>query len=77
MARIRRRGYAVAVEELERGYVAVGAAVRDHQGVPVAAISVGGPRLRFPAARLAILGRRVQAAAARVSAALGYRSGAC
>jgi IclR family acetate operon transcriptional repressor len=77
LARIRRRGYAVAVEELERGYVAVGAAVRDHEGLPLAAISVGGPRLRFPAARLATLGRRVRAAAARVSAALGYRSGAC
>lgn len=77
LARTRRRGYAVAAEELERGYVAVGAAVRDHEGLPVAAISVGGPRLRFPAARLAVLGTRVQAAAARVSAALGYRSGAC
>jgi len=74
LARIRRRGYAVAAEELERGYVAVGAALRDHDGRPVAAISVGGPRLRFPPARLAVLGRRVQAAAARVSAALGYRT---
>jgi DNA-binding IclR family transcriptional regulator len=77
MTRVQRRGYAIAAEELERGYVAVGAAVRDHEGRPVAAISVGGPRLRFPATRLATLGRRVQAAAARVSAALGYRSDAC
>ncbi|MGH7538104.1 MAG: IclR family transcriptional regulator [Gemmatimonadales bacterium] len=74
LARVRRRGYAVAAEELERGYVAVGAAVRDHDGHPVAAISLGGPRLRFPTARIAELGRAVNAAAARVSAALGYRA---
>jgi DNA-binding IclR family transcriptional regulator len=73
LVRIRRRGYAVATEELERGYVAVGAAVRDHEGRPLAALSVGGPRLRFPATRVVRLGHRVAAAAARVSAALGYR----
>jgi DNA-binding IclR family transcriptional regulator len=73
LARVRRRGYATAVEELERGYVAVGAAVRDHHGRPVAAISLGGPRVRFPAARVAMLGRQVAAAALRISAALGYR----
>ncbi|NIP82865.1 MAG: IclR family transcriptional regulator, partial [Gemmatimonadetes bacterium] len=36
LAGIRERGYAVAVEELQLGYVAVGAAVRDHEGRPVA-----------------------------------------
>ncbi len=71
--RTRRKGFAVAAEELERGYVAVGAAVRDHDGRPVAAISLGGPRQRFPAARVEALGRAVHAAASRVSAALGFR----
>lgn len=71
--RVRRRGFAVAADELERGYVAVGAAVCDHDGRPVAAISLGGPRLRFTAARVEALGRHVHAAAARVSAALGFR----
>lgn len=71
--RVRRRGYAVAAEELERGYVAVGAAVCDHDGRPVAAISLGGPRLRFSPARVEALGRHVHAAADRVSAALGFR----
>jgi DNA-binding IclR family transcriptional regulator len=72
--RVRRKGFAVATEELERGYIAVGAAVRDHEGRPVAAISLGGPRLRFSTARVEAMGEHVRAAAARVSAALGFRS---
>ncbi|HTH65208.1 MAG TPA: IclR family transcriptional regulator [Gemmatimonadales bacterium] len=75
--RIRRRGYAVAAEELERGYVAVGAAVQDSAGRPVAAISLGGPRVRFPATRIALLGRQVRTAAERISQALGYRGTPC
>jgi DNA-binding IclR family transcriptional regulator len=71
--RVRRKGFAVATEELERGYVAIGAAVRDHDGRPVAAISLGGPRLRFPTTRVEALGRHLQAAANRISAALGFR----
>jgi IclR family transcriptional regulator, acetate operon repressor len=71
--RVRRKGFAVAAEELERGYLAVGAAVCDHDGRPVAAISVGGPRLRFPPARVEALGHQVVVAANRVSAALGFR----
>jgi DNA-binding IclR family transcriptional regulator len=57
--RVRRKGFAVAAEELERGYLAIGAAVRDHDGHPVAAISVGGPRLRFPTTRVETLGRQL------------------
>lgn len=73
LARARRHGYATALEELEAGYAAVGAAVRDHEGKIVAAVSIGGPSQRFLAARLPALGRQVRAAAARISAALGYR----
>jgi IclR family transcriptional regulator, acetate operon repressor len=73
LALTRKRGYAVATEELERGYVAVGAAILDQSGRPVGALSVGGPTVRFPARRIASLGTVVRAAAGRVSAALGYR----
>jgi IclR family acetate operon transcriptional repressor len=73
LARVRRRGWAVAAEELERGYVAVGAAVQDSDGRPVAAISLGGPRVRFTSSRIPLLGRQVHSAAKRISAALGYR----
>lgn len=68
-----RRGYAVAKEELERGYTAVGAAILDAAGVPVAAISIGGPSSRFPAPRLTKLGALVRDAAARISSSLGHR----
>jgi DNA-binding IclR family transcriptional regulator len=70
---VRRRGYAVASEELEVGYVAVGTAVRGHDGGPVAAISLGGPAQRMIPKRVAVLGRSVVQAAERISAALGYR----
>lgn len=74
LARVARRGYAAALEELEPGYAAVGAAVRGRDGAPVAAISVGGPRQRFTASRIEALGAAVRHAAARISAALGYRA---
>ena len=74
LAEARRRGYAVASEELELGYVAVGAAVHGHDGQPVAAISLGGPSLRMTPRRIASLGRTVREAAARISSALGHRA---
>lgn len=69
----RKRGWATAVEELEKGYVAVGAPVRDHIGRAVAAISVGGPAARLTAKRIPPLARRVVAAADRISRRLGAR----
>jgi DNA-binding IclR family transcriptional regulator len=68
-----RRGYAVASDELERGYSAVGAAILGADGRAVAAISVGGPSLRFTRARISKLGAKVRAAAERISATLGYQ----
>ena len=75
LARVRRRGYAVSAEELEPGFVAVGAPVRAADGTVVAAISVGGPRTRLTADRIAEGARLVRGAAARISRTLGYRSG--
>ena len=72
LARVRERGFATAVEELEPGYVAVGAPVRDATGMVVAALSVGGPKGRMGAARLASCTKQVVAAARRVSARLGH-----
>ena len=70
---IARVGYAVAAEELELGYVAVGAAVRDAAGRPVAAVSLGGTLTRMTAERIPQIGALVQAAAGRLSHRLGYR----
>ena len=71
----RHNGYAVAAEELELGFVAVGAPLFDAGGRPVAAISLGGTRTRLTDERVPAVGRLVRAAAARISHQLGYREG--
>lgn len=76
LARVHERGVAVSLEELEPGFVAVGAPVRSAPGDVVAAISVGGPKGRLAAGRLSVLMRDVPAAAARVSRRLGFGDGA-
>lgn len=70
-----RRGYAVAAEELELGFIAVGAPVRSVTGEPVAAISVGATVVRMSPERIDEIGRMVRQAAARISHQLGYRAG--
>ncbi|MBI4772539.1 MAG: IclR family transcriptional regulator [Chloroflexi bacterium] len=70
--RVRAQGYAVAVEELEPGYTAVGAALRDYTGRAAAAISVGGPSVRFGPERVAEIAALVKAAAEAISRRLGY-----
>ena len=69
----RERGFAVAWEELEPGFVAVAAAVRDAEGRGVAALSVGGPRSRLSRRRVPGVGDLLCEAAGRVSARLGFR----
>ena len=69
--RVRAQGYAAAMEELEAGFVAVGAPVRNFTRAGVAAISVGGPSLRLTAERLPGLAAEVMAAAARISGRMG------
>ncbi len=73
LARVRKRGYAVAAEELEPGFVAVGAAVRNHDGQVAAAISIGGPIGRMTPARIAEIAEKVKEAAGRISQRLGYQ----
>jgi DNA-binding IclR family transcriptional regulator len=73
LARAAERGYAVTLEELEPGFVAVAAPVRASAGQVVAALSIGGPAVRLSAARLLTFGRQLAASAARTSERLGYR----
>ncbi len=72
LARVRERGYAVATEELEIGFVAVGAPVRNHEGEVVAAISLGGPSVRMTRQRLTTVAPVVLQTAGRISKRLGY-----
>ncbi|HKY61512.1 MAG TPA: IclR family transcriptional regulator [Gemmatimonadota bacterium] len=75
LERVLDRGWATAIEELEVGYVAVGAPVRDHDLRVLAAISVGGPASRLSGDRIPVLARRVVRTADRVSRRLGGRGG--
>jgi IclR family transcriptional regulator, acetate operon repressor len=52
---VRARGYAVAVDELERGLSALAAPVFGPDGVAVAALSISGPTIRLTRDRIAEL----------------------
>lgn len=66
LARIRRRGHAVAEEEAERGVVAIAVAI----GTPaLGTISVAGPMLRLARARHAALAATLKQAAVELAAA--------
>ena len=74
--RVRRDGFAIALEELELGLHAVAAPVFDCFGTCLAAISVSGPAYRLTERRLAAAGELCVASAREVSAKLGYRRAA-
>jgi IclR family acetate operon transcriptional repressor len=69
LAKARRAGHAVNVEESEDGVASVAAAVRD-RGRALAAISVAGPVGRMNALRREVVAGEVRAAAARLEEAL-------
>jgi IclR family transcriptional regulator, acetate operon repressor len=71
LVRVRDQGYAVSYEELQLGFAAVGSVVRDHEGRPVAAISVGGATSRVTPNRIPEMGQLVRDVTDRISAALG------
>ena len=74
LARARDKGHAVTWEEVELGFVAVSVPVRGPTGEVVAALSVGGPKTRFSADRIAQLAETLPFSAERISARLGFRS---
>lgn len=68
----RARGYTIAVDELEPGLSAVAAPVFDRDGSALAALSVSGPTIRMPSARLEELGALLVHHAAELSALLDH-----
>lgn len=68
----RTRGYALADEELEIGFVAIGAPVHFFDGRVTAAISLGGPSIRMTKSRIDTVAPLVVEAAGRISKRLGY-----
>jgi DNA-binding IclR family transcriptional regulator len=69
---VRRRGYAIAVDELEIGLTAVAAPIFNVEGAVVASMSASGPTFRLPAERLTDVAGQVVAAAERISSRLGW-----
>ncbi len=64
---IRKRGYAVSVDELEEGYTAVATVIRGPLGDVQATLSIGGPTQRLNLAKRERFGASLCQAAARLS----------
>jgi DNA-binding IclR family transcriptional regulator len=73
LARTRRRGYAIDDQENEEGVSCVSAAVRDHTGSAIAAISVAGPTNRMRNMGYNALGELLVANAGELSEKLGHK----
>jgi DNA-binding IclR family transcriptional regulator len=73
LARVRERGYATGIEELEPAFMAVAVPVRSRDGQVVAALGIGGPRVRLAPRRLAAIAKTLAQHAARISERLGAR----
>jgi DNA-binding IclR family transcriptional regulator len=71
---VRGRGYAVAVDELELGFVAIAGPVFGYDGRVMAAVSVGGPGMRLTPEKRGEMAARVMEAARSISAEMGYRA---
>lgn len=71
LATVRSRGFAIDDLENEDGVRCVGAAILDHQGAVVGALSVSAPAFRFSLADALRLGLTIARAAQEVSAQLG------
>lgn len=74
LATVRRRGYAVATDELDVGLTALAAPIRDAHGEIIASISVSGPTFRFTTERVNQIVPDLRATAAEISAAMGYQA---
>jgi DNA-binding IclR family transcriptional regulator len=71
--RVRDAGYAVDDAEFNAELRCAAAVVRDFSGLGIAAIGISGPTWRIKSEDLARMGKRVAAAADRLSAELGFR----
>jgi DNA-binding IclR family transcriptional regulator len=72
LAEVRRRGWAVSLDELEIGLAAVAAPLRAVDGTVVAAIAVSGPTARINDRGITALGDLLVTEARKLSANLGH-----
>lgn len=71
---VRRDGYSMDREEYQPGVICVGAAIRDHNGAVVGAISASTPTMRASDAHLALVREQVTGAVRALSAELGAQA---
>jgi IclR family transcriptional regulator, KDG regulon repressor len=72
LATIRRDGYAVSVEENEKGVVSIGAPVFGHDRSCIAAVSMAGPSVRVSTDHVPRLARLVRRCAMDISVGMGF-----
>jgi IclR family KDG regulon transcriptional repressor len=72
--RTRARGYSIDEVENEDGVRCVGAAVLDHTGSPIAAVSISGPTTRVTKDVVERLGALASSTAGEISGAIGHGS---
>jgi IclR family transcriptional regulator, acetate operon repressor len=70
---VRRTGFAASIDEIELGLSAVAAPVRGARGEVIAALSISGPTLRMPPARISELQPILISEARTLSRRLGHR----
>lgn len=75
LSRIRKCGYSIDNEELERDLRCIGAPVLNHAGEVIAALGIAGPVYRVGAGHLPKLIEAVVSEARQLSAALGFEEG--
>ena len=73
LARVRARGYATSVDELEHGLSAVAAPVFGPDGDAIAALSISGPTARLTSERIATVAPLLVEEAGKLAARLGHR----
>ncbi len=71
---VRRNGHALDQEEFQPGVLCIGAAIRDHLGTVVGAISASTPTLRATADHVALMRDSVMSAARALSAEFGEQN---
>jgi IclR family KDG regulon transcriptional repressor len=69
---VRKKGYAVDLEELSEGIRCIGAPIRDHTGNPIAAISISAPTVRLSRERMERLKGPLIETAKEISIRMGY-----
>ncbi|MGE5838426.1 MAG: IclR family transcriptional regulator [Deltaproteobacteria bacterium] len=73
LERVRRRGYSVDNEEMEKGVRCVASLVMDHQGNPAGAVSISGAAMRIEPRRIKLFTKPLMACTQAISSEMGFK----